>query len=195
MKGICQKTKWMIPALLLPMLLGGCLTTQQSQQRNRETVRMRENYRLLEEDNRRLEGHIESLQLEMERMQSDLFTVRSQSDDAARRVNSEMESRLGEIERQVALLQQQRISDRREIVEQLSEKIATLIKSSGASRAPAGQKRTARSEYGYEHVVQPGETLSEIAAAYGVSVGVIIRENSMKNPNVLQVGQKLFIPE
>jgi LysM repeat protein len=44
-------------------------------------------------------------------------------------------------------------------------------------------------------VVQPGETLSEIAKAYGVSVSVIIRENNLQKPDQLRVGQKLFIPE
>ena len=51
------------------------------------------------------------------------------------------------------------------------------------------------SDYGYEHVVQPSESLSEIASAYGTRVKVIVDENGITDPNRLRVGQKLFIPD
>ncbi|MGQ9585245.1 MAG: peptidoglycan DD-metalloendopeptidase family protein [Anaerolineae bacterium] len=44
------------------------------------------------------------------------------------------------------------------------------------------------------HVVQAGETLSEIAAAYGVAVDVLTTLNGLENPNRVVVGQKLRIP-
>jgi LysM repeat protein len=44
-------------------------------------------------------------------------------------------------------------------------------------------------------VVKPGETLSEIAKAYGVRISVITKSNNLKNPDDLRVGQTLFIPE
>jgi len=47
---------------------------------------------------------------------------------------------------------------------------------------------------GYEHEVKSGETLASIASQYGVSVNAIIRENKLTNPDVINVGQKLFIP-
>ena len=51
------------------------------------------------------------------------------------------------------------------------------------------------SSTGIEHVVQPGETLSQIAAAYGVKMDVIARVNNISNPASIRVGQKLFIPD
>ncbi|HPT83714.1 MAG TPA: peptidoglycan DD-metalloendopeptidase family protein [Limnochordia bacterium] len=45
----------------------------------------------------------------------------------------------------------------------------------------------------FVHKVNPGETLWDIANAYGVSVDAIISANELKNPNMLAVGQELNI--
>ncbi|MDP6868916.1 MAG: LysM peptidoglycan-binding domain-containing protein, partial [Acidimicrobiales bacterium] len=42
-------------------------------------------------------------------------------------------------------------------------------------------------------VVRSGDSLSEIAAAYGVTVSALMRENSITDPDRLQVGQRLTI--
>lgn len=44
------------------------------------------------------------------------------------------------------------------------------------------------------HKVRPGESLSGIAARYGVSTATITRANGLQNPNQLYVGQVLVIP-
>lgn len=44
------------------------------------------------------------------------------------------------------------------------------------------------------HVVQPGETLSEIARMYSVTWQEIARANGLDNPNAIRVGQALVIP-
>jgi LysM repeat protein len=44
------------------------------------------------------------------------------------------------------------------------------------------------------HIVARGDTLSEIAAKYGVAQDLITKANAMDNPNMLYVGQKLIIP-
>ncbi len=44
------------------------------------------------------------------------------------------------------------------------------------------------------HVVQPGETLSMIAAHYGVSIWAIAQANGLYNINYIWVGQRLLIP-
>ncbi|MBI2464223.1 peptidoglycan DD-metalloendopeptidase family protein [Candidatus Peregrinibacteria bacterium] len=43
------------------------------------------------------------------------------------------------------------------------------------------------------HVVQPGETLSEIASAYGLKSSTLIWENNLEDSNLLTIGQKLSI--
>ncbi|HHY47332.1 MAG TPA: LysM peptidoglycan-binding domain-containing protein, partial [Firmicutes bacterium] len=44
------------------------------------------------------------------------------------------------------------------------------------------------------YVVQPGDTLAEIAARYGVSVEAIARANNIANPDLIYAGQILVIP-
>jgi len=45
------------------------------------------------------------------------------------------------------------------------------------------------------HVVQPGETLSSIARLYGVTSQAIMEANGLEDPNLLEVGQQLVIPQ
>jgi LysM repeat protein len=44
------------------------------------------------------------------------------------------------------------------------------------------------------HIVQEGETLSDIALAYGVSVDAIVAANGLANPDQIYAGQNLLIP-
>jgi len=43
--------------------------------------------------------------------------------------------------------------------------------------------------------VQPGDTLEQLAARHGVSQDALIRLNNLEDPNQLQVGQRLSLPE
>ena len=44
------------------------------------------------------------------------------------------------------------------------------------------------------HVVQPGETLAQVALRYQTSVWAIAQANGLDNPNLIYAGQRLFIP-
>lgn len=44
------------------------------------------------------------------------------------------------------------------------------------------------------HIVQPGETLSAIAARYGSTVAAVAASNNLENPNLIFPGQKLRVP-
>jgi LysM repeat protein len=44
------------------------------------------------------------------------------------------------------------------------------------------------------HVVVRGDTLSKIALAYGSTVQVITEANSLRNPNLIRIGQELMVP-
>jgi chromosome segregation ATPase len=48
---------------------------------------------------------------------------------------------------------------------------------------------------GFSHTVQRGETLASIASKYGVTVQEIATANDITNPNLISVGQELFIPQ
>jgi LysM repeat protein len=45
------------------------------------------------------------------------------------------------------------------------------------------------------HVIQAGETLSDIAARYGTSVGALVRANHLRNPNFIVAGTSLKVPD
>lgn len=55
-----------------------------------------------------------------------------------------------------------------------------------ATTAPVGNQK--------RYVVQDGDTLSGIAAQYGVTVQQIIDANSLQNPDLIVQGQELIIP-
>lgn len=45
------------------------------------------------------------------------------------------------------------------------------------------------------HVVQPGESLSEIAVSYGISMGDLVAANGIGNTDYIYTGQQLVIPD
>ena len=59
---------------------------------------------------------------------------------------------------------------------------------------PGVTERQALEARGERHIVQSGESLSMIAAQYGVSVEAILAANSLDDPNTIVVGQELLIP-
>src|SRR5262245_6746626 len=56
---------------------------------------------------------------------------------------------------------------------------------------PPGNEAPAASEY----VVQPGDTLSGIAAVNGVSLQSLLTANNITNPDILSVGEVIKLPE
>jgi|SRR5579864_988170 len=66
--------------------------------------------------------------------------------------------------------------------------LAALCLELGASGIAAAQAQT------QVHTVQPGESLRDIADAYGITTVSVMAANSLSNPDLLQVGQSLVIP-
>lgn len=60
----------------------------------------------------------------------------------------------------------------------------------GSRKSPSGPPRAG--EF-YEWTVEPGQTLSQIAAAFGVSVQTIMKDNGIKDASKLRAGQVLYI--
>lgn len=70
--------------------------------------------------------------------------------------------------------------------------VAIVLASLAMTATPADAAPLAQS--GGVHVVRSGETLSGIAARYGVSMTALARANGIRNPNFIYVGQRLAIP-
>lgn len=64
----------------------------------------------------------------------------------------------------------------------------------GATTSSSTSGSAASDSAPYSHIVQPGETLSEIAQKYGVDANAIANANSIANRNQLRAGQALIIP-
>ena len=89
---------------------------------------------------------------------------------------------------ELARLRAEMGAQRKEIV---SDIVKRIPKNDPPPRAPAPPPQSSgpREEY----VVQPGDTLSLIAQAFGTTVGKIKEMNSLKG-DMLRVGQRLFVP-
>ncbi|MFA7256395.1 MAG: LysM domain-containing protein [Kiritimatiellales bacterium] len=158
--------------VLLAMTLTGCETMPFQVQTRADRAALSQDQLIAQENQQRLSGRLESLELEIGRISRDLDTLRSQLD-----------TRCASIERKSE-------ADKQEMVARLSGELDKLIKQASASRPAA-----ATSSRGIEHTVQPGETLYIISKAYGVSSKAIIDINKIPDPDRLSVGQKLVIPQ
>ena len=170
----------------------GCATYHD--QYARRDVGEREDILLVREEIRRLAGRIEGLELEMGQLQRDQDEQRADFRQFSRSQAENIEQRLASLESRVRDVDGARQKDKQEIIDHLSKTIEQLV----ASRQTARQSQSARtthSGYGYEHEVGAGETLSHIAAAYGVTTRTIVEANDLQNPDRLRIGQTLFIPE
>lgn len=189
-----QKAVRVLGAVLLLGSLLGC-TTYYGDARSRQMTQEREDMLLVREEIRRLDGRVEGLEMQSESLRDEInFTQRDQSRTVEDQLSG-LQKRIGDLERRLDSLEANRQKDKQDIIDTLTGTISTIVKKTGGSSTPRPRTRKPSSEYVYEHEVGPGQTLSEIAKEYGVTVQSIIDENHIENPNQLRVGQVLYIPE
>ena len=161
-----------------------------------DQMQAREDMLIVQDRMQKLDGRIEGLELEVERLRHDVDAARSGPSPI-----QPLQARLDDLENKLRAVDAARERDKQEIVDKLSTKITQIVSSSKSSGSSSAKKQGSKkssasgSQTGYEHEVQAGETLSAIAAAYGVTSKVVLDNNDIKDPNRLRVGQKLFIPE
>jgi len=170
-----MKYKKILFTLPLLVLLSGCETPRQRQQID---ARRHAASRQAEERAHRMQGQVESVEMENARLMQELQQLRRDVRSCNGQI-SQLNSKMSSLEAKQS----------REMNE-LIKRVEGLLKKSVASRSSSKPSHGA----GREHVVESGHTLSAIAQAYGVSVKSIKRANNLKNDSIY-VGQKLFIPE
>lgn len=79
-----------------------------------------------------------------------------------------------------------------QIMAQVDGKIASVRRSSSSSSSTSAVNYNGPC---YEHIVEAGQTLSEIAQAYKVSQKEIMEVNNIRDPSLIRIGQKLYIPK
>jgi nucleoid-associated protein YgaU len=156
--------------------------------------RERENALLIEERFRNLSGRIETLEMEMAAQRREWERARERTDAAGDAQRRALEERTAALERRLVEMEAAREKDRQEIIDVLSRRMAELLQATApaAGRSSVAARRGEQS--GWEHEVKPGESLSAIAAAYGVRVADIVAANQLKDADRIRAGQKLFIP-
>ena len=139
-----------------------------------------------------MSSNIENLSGRIQRLES-----RPQGDPDLKNEVAALRAGLADLKRQQASLKQ-------EIISEISTKMAALMKQHAAPpppppppQAPKGPKVPAQPQITgdyYEYVIEPGQTLSEIARVYKTTVKAIQDANGIKNAASVKAGQKLIIP-
>lgn len=173
------RMKTYVSILMIVLVGSGCVTIQQ---RRSDQARRERDIEALRADVYRIKEQSGSASSGYEQVYADIERLRRDQSDG----DKELADRLDKLELRLRKQEAALNAMHKQIVAELSRKMAAVIK----SQAPTGG-----SGYGREHMVKTGETLSEIAAAYGVTVKTLVRANGLKDANSLRVGQKLFIPE
>ncbi len=156
-----------------------------------------------------LEAELARLQSQVDSMSASQESVVAQANATVSRSSSSFESMRSDIETlraEVASLKAENqtlraeLNSQRSQIEALPGKITSAVssaisKSSGSSSG-GGRSSSSRRSSGefYEHTVASGDTVSDIAKAYGVTTAAIVRENNLKDAGAIRVGQKLYIP-
>ncbi len=66
--------------------------------------------------------------------------------------------------------------------------------SAGAKTSPPPTRAAAHPASGRVHVVRPGDTMTGIAARYGVALTKLLAANRQANPGMIQPGQRISVP-
>jgi LysM repeat protein len=173
--------------VIAPFLLAGCTTL--IDERRSESMETEVQNKIAVDNTKdkleMLEERIKAIEVRQEDLEKDMTSLRMSVENENREARNAMtaaEQALKANDASMARFKQEIIAG-----------VATNV--SEALRAQSTSHPQPQSQTGREHVVQQGESLSLIAAAYKVKASAIIEANGLKNANSIKVGQKLFIPE
>ena len=103
------------------------------------------------------------------------------------------------VKRDIQMIRAERETLKKEITDDLVARIDKVVSRAGSTstavKPPSTSTTSARARTGYNHTVEKGQTLSEIARGYGKTVDAIMKANNLKTTNTIRPGQVLFIPD
>jgi septal ring factor EnvC (AmiA/AmiB activator) len=174
--------------LALVVLLAGCISPYYEQ--GSETNRQETDIQYLKDNVSALKQRVEAVEKRLEERDSETQ-------------KGSMEKEIRELKETVAALDRAlKASDsvhadlRREIILDLSKRISDMLQAQSPPPKGSGSRGGSSQQVkGREHIVQPGETLTKIAATYRVKPSAIIEANGIDRPSSIRAGQKLVIPE
>lgn len=180
-----SKAMWRTAVALVAtgVVCAGCANYLEPRSRVTERERREAEWANLRAQTVRMEQRLESVEAVQQRSQDNALarlTEAERTSAALERRLLALEQRMTALENTLAESERARAEDKRAVLE--------AIKKATAVRTPAVAR-------GREHTVQQGETLSEIAKAYNVTVPAIVQANNLKDAHTIRIGQKLFIPD
>ncbi len=144
-----------------------------------QTERLAERVNAMQEDYARLEQRLSQVEPQLKT----LTTLQNE--------NAKLRDDVKTLRDELAQVKADRETMRKQISDDIAGRITTLINQQNAS---VKTQKTA-TETGRLHVVEAGQTLSEIARAYKTTVAIITKANNMTSADRLRIGQELFIPD
>ncbi len=141
----------------------------------------------LEEEESAIRHRLDQLAEELSELDTDFSRGLEAVRDGQQQLGVELESRIRSVDAE-------RQSDRADLLERLRIVVDEVSAENRSLRQEIDALKSAVS-VGFTHVVKRGETLASIAARYGVTVQEIAAANDIANPNLIEVGQELFIPQ
>jgi regulator of replication initiation timing len=141
-----------------------------------------------------IQTNSESLRTEVDALKSQVTKMQDE--------NTSLRQEVADLKSSLEKMDTARAREREVLLGEVGKMVATKPTSAVAEtkKSEVDLPSVTKSEHGFYHVVEKGETLTLICQAYrdkGVKVTVadIRKANSLGPKNVLQVGQKLFIPK
>lgn len=166
-------------------------------QRDNSQARERYEYESLKSDFDALKERLNIIEASQERLQAELIQIKNgQGQDQAG-----IQAKINELDALLRATEASRAKIRQDVVDDLSPKIAELLKNNARNPVPTPpDNRTTRMPQGNHntaagfHVVESGQTLTQIAKQYNVSSEELMKTNGITDPNKIRQGQKLIIP-
>ncbi len=146
-----------------------------------------------------LEGLVQRLQIQVDGLSESQQHVAMQAEQRVAQSRQEqraLREELDMVRRELNTLRTEQ-QQFRQAIDDLPARVSRAVAAATPPTPPAPQRRAAAQQpaVGYEHVVESGQTLSEIARAYGVRVDAIVQANELPNAALIRAGQTLFIPK
>lgn len=200
-------------ALILSLVLSGCVTLDSSSKEDEATARSALSEELLKvkQDMSALKGQLEEMQYKIDRISQSQSQQSAELNtslkDLRKETQGSIEKRVSSIETKLELLDKKETQDIKQandkmsiIVEEISKENKELRRQiDSLKRAPAQKiqptAQSSISSQGEFYVVSAGDTLVKIAQMHGVSLKSIMEANNITDANSIHVGQKLTIPQ
>lgn len=195
------------PVFVFAAMLAGCVFAQ-----GKADARVAYQERQALAEVPRLVQQFDQLQASQESLSARLSRIESsgRANDVKAEVAA-LRAELGELKRRQDALRGDVVKDLMQKLEPLLAKqnerlaaqdarIAGIDRKGGARSSRDGSSAVAAAPVSptgkvYNHVVEPGQTLSEIARGYGVTVARVLEFNPGLKPERLKVGQTVVVPE